>query len=100
MDIRKFFRVLAAIPAIMRRRRGRGGFTHEAWQNGFALVEMLLFPHGVFGAAIWYATRHKEDPMRWFGAVVVGSALAWMWAYLLLHAYLALERAAQRMEIK
>ncbi|AEG68821.1 hypothetical protein PP715_21345 [Ralstonia solanacearum] len=100
MSIRDFFKVLTAIPAVIGRRRARGGFTHEAWQNGFALVELLLFPHGVFGAAIWYAKGHQEDPMRWFGAVVVSCALVWIWAYLLQHAYRALERAAQRLEIK
>lgn len=100
MGIREIFRVVAAVPAIVRRRRGRGGFTHEAWQNGFALVEFLLFPHSLFGAAIWYAMGHREDPMRWLGAVVVGCALVWMWAYLLQHAYQALARAAQQMEIK
>ncbi|WP_412548938.1 hypothetical protein Q2T91_16110 [Ralstonia pseudosolanacearum] len=100
MNIREFLRVLAAIPAVIRRRRARGGFTHEAWLNGWALVEVLLFPHGVFFAAIWYANGHQKDPMRWFGAVVVGCALAWLWSYLVQRAYLALERAVQQMEIK
>lgn len=100
MDIREFLRVLTTIPAVIRRRRARGGFTHEAWLNGWALGEMLLFPHAALGAAIWYAESHQEDPMRWFGAVVVGCALVWMWSCLLQQAYQALERAAQQMEIK
>ncbi|MGA3842225.1 hypothetical protein ACI2UC_03435 [Ralstonia nicotianae] len=100
MNIREFLRVLAAIPAVVRRRRARGGFTHEAWKNGFALVEVLLFLHGMFFAAIWYAETNAEDLMRWFGAVVIGAFVLWVWSYLLALAYTGLRQAVEQMEVK
>ncbi|WP_186046460.1 hypothetical protein [Burkholderia gladioli] len=98
MNIRKFFRVLSATPAVIRRRRARGGFTHSQFQNAFVLIESMLFAFAMLGAAIWYGKGHPEDMMRWFGAAVFSVGLLALWFYLLARAYQALCRAAQRIE--
>lgn len=100
MNIREFFRVLSATPAVIRRRRARGGFTHSQFQNAIVLIESLLFAHAMLGAAIWYGKEHPEDMMRWFGATVFSVGLSVLWMYLLARAYRALRRAVQKMEIQ
>lgn len=87
------------MPAVIRRRRARGGFTHSQFQNAFVLIESMLFALAMLGAAIWYGKRHPEDMMRWFGATVFSVGLLALWIYLLGRAYQALRRAVQRMEI-
>ncbi|WP_176059964.1 hypothetical protein [Paraburkholderia sp. BCC1876] len=94
-NINHVLRVLAGLPHVVRRRRARGGLSHEQFKDACLIVQFLFLVHCFLFAAIWWEQSH-DDPLNWLG---VGVAVAWVvffWWFLLKHAYTNLENAVEK----
>jgi hypothetical protein len=93
------FRVLAAFPRVLRRRRARGGLTHEQFKDGCLIVQMGMFLHCFVPASLWRARSHDGDAgswTNWLGVAMAAALVVFFWWFLLKQAYKALENAVAR----
>lgn len=94
-NLTNFIHVIAAFPRVLRRRRARGGVTHEQFKDACLIVQICVLVHCFLLASMWWARTH-DDRMNWLG---VAMAVAWVivfWWFLLKQAYKALENAVAR----
>ncbi|APR34323.1 hypothetical protein [Paraburkholderia sp. SOS3] len=97
--INDVFRVFAAFPRVLRRRRARGGLTHEQFKDACLILQICVFVHCFVPASLWWARSHDDDPMNWMNWLGVAMAIAlvvFFWWFLLKQAYKALENAVAR----
>ncbi|MDR6384016.1 hypothetical protein [Paraburkholderia caribensis] len=90
------FRVLAAFPRVLRRRRARGGLTHEQFKDACVIVQMGALLHCFVPASLWWARNHDGDAgswTNWLGVAMAVALVVSFWWFLLKQAYIALESA-------
>lgn len=96
MTISHFLHVLAASPRVLRRRRARGGLTHQQFKDACLVVQMGAFLHCLVPASLWWARGHEGDPTRWLGVAVAVAWVVFFWCFLLKQAYQSVENAVAR----
>ncbi|MFC0402546.1 hypothetical protein [Paraburkholderia rhizosphaerae] len=94
--INDVFRVLAAFPRVLRRRRARGGLTHQQFKDACLVVQLCFLVHCFVAASIWWARSHEGDPTRWLGVAVAVAWVFFFWCFLLKQAYQTVKNAVAR----
>jgi hypothetical protein len=97
--INDVFRVLAAFPRVVRRRRARGGLTHEQFKDACLIVQIGALVHCFVPASLWWARNHDGDVgswSNWLGVALAIASAIFFWLFLLKQAYIALETAVAR----
>lgn len=88
--LRHFTHLVGAIPRVMRRRRARGGLTHQQFVDACVIFEIGAFAHCFLFAAVWWARSHHEWT-NWLGVGLAAACAASYWALLAKQAYAQLE---------
>lgn len=99
VNLSQYVKVIVAFPRVLRRRRARGGLTHEQFKDACLIVQMGVFLHCFASASLWWARSHEGDVGSWTNWLGVAMAVAWVvffWCFLLKKAYQTLENAVAR----
>ncbi|MEX3843183.1 hypothetical protein [Paraburkholderia sp. BR10882] len=94
--INHVFRVLSASPRVLRRRRARGGLTHQQFKDVCLIFQICLLVHCFAATSIWWARSHEGDPTRWLAVAVAVAWVLFFWCVLLKQAYQTVENAVAR----
>lgn len=96
--VTRFLHVVAALPRAVRRRRARGGLSHERFKDACLIFQIGTLVHCFMCASVWWARSH-HDPMNWMGVCLAAAWTVFFWSFLLKQAYAQLKRAFES-EIK
>lgn len=98
MDFREFSRVVSATPAVIRRRRARGGFTHQQFRDACLVAQVCVLVHCFLFASLWWARIHhgRGSWSNWLGVAVAVAWVIFFWVFLLKQVYKALENEVAR----
>jgi hypothetical protein len=88
--LHRFMHLVAASPRVLRRRRARGGLTHEQFKDACVILETGAFAHCFLVASVWWARNHHEWT-NWLGVGLAAASAASYWALLIRQAYTKLE---------
>lgn len=93
MKFSHFVRVIESLPRVVRRRRARGGLTHEQFKDVCLIFQICVLVHSFLLASVWWARRHRNDPMDWLGVAMAVGWVIFFWWFLFKQAYTRLENA-------